>query len=486
MSDKNVIFLMISNQIAKYLNNDLYSPMIYMAISNLNFTDDYNIISIICLLILFLGLIYGLYKLYEYINEQIYVTLKLIDNFDIKDFQRYLTMEKYITNHNNVIKGDILDVLNNKMNDIIVKDRFDINYSDDGVKVYFNDTKNKAKGYYYFTTAMLEKTIIKNDKESSEKVNHKYLTIKFYSLGKFLNSQEYLDYIKNFLEEYEKTNLDLYYCKIICVYDSSAKELTDSNHYTSIYKGPLITDPKYYNNIFSDFFHNDKDIIMSRVYNIKENPLSKLSLILHGPPGTGKTSFAYRVAKYYNRHIISLDPSKMKKNILFQVFDLPYIQGKRTYKDCVFVFDEFDNAFFELYEREMNSKKILDHNLQRLSSNDDKPIILETNNFDVKISDLIELFQGVIPRHGSIAIVTTNHFDKINSICPALFRPGRLTPVYFGYLNKKSFCSLYKHFYEEDFIGELPEEIKIPPSELIELAQTYDKKTFVKEIMKRL
>ena len=30
-------------------------------------------------------------------------------------------------------------------------------------------------------------------------------------------------------------------------------------------------------------------------------------VLLYGPPGTGKSSFAYRIAKATNRHIISID-----------------------------------------------------------------------------------------------------------------------------------------------------------------------------------
>ena len=39
-----------------------------------------------------------------------------------------------------------------------------------------------------------------------------------------------------------------------------------------------------------------------------------LNLLLHGPPGSGKSSLAYRIAMSYNRNIISVDLSSFKSS----------------------------------------------------------------------------------------------------------------------------------------------------------------------------
>jgi hypothetical protein len=53
----------------------------------------------------------------------------------------------------------------------------------------------------------------------------------------------------------------------------------------------------------------------------------------------------------------------------------------------------------------------------------------------LKLSDLLTLFQGAVPIDGCIIIAMTNKYEEIRKECPALFRAGRLTPVYFGYFD---------------------------------------------------
>ena len=59
---------------------------------------------------------------------------------------------------------------------------------------------------------------------------------------------------------------------------------------------------------------------------------------------------------------------------------------------------------------------------------------------EFQLEDLLEILQGPVPREGQIIIATTNKFDEIKNECPALFRPGRLTPIEFGSNNALALC----------------------------------------------
>jgi GTPase SAR1 family protein len=490
-TNKNMIFMMLSNQIAKYFNNEMYSPIIYMLLSNtsieFSFQSDYiyNLVSIIVLLTI--G--YGLYKLYLYWDRKRYAELKLISSFEKNLFIGYLENFKYVSKKNNLIRGNIHDILENKV-DGKHPCRMD-ERSEDYHKIYFHDTKYNKKGYYYYTTESMEKNIIKEKKVETIKVSHSYLVVRILNTT---DVNEYLSKIQKDVQEYEKKQLKLYYCKIISQYDNRENEYKIDNHIVDLYNGPLQTDPIYYEKIFSDFFHNSKSMIMSRINNLKTNSESRLSLILHGPPGTGKTSLAYRLAKYFNRHIVTFELNKMYKRDVFQIFDNPNIDGASyKYNDCVFVFDEFDRVFFDIYEKELLNKKLMEYQIEKLSQvnvpeskDENKKDIKMNEDPSIKLADLLELFQGVMPRNGSIVIATTNHFDKINEICPALFRSGRLTPILFDYFDNKTFQEVCYYYYKKQFNRELPEVIQISPSEVIELATNYDYDTFVKEIMRKV
>jgi SpoVK/Ycf46/Vps4 family AAA+-type ATPase len=91
------------------------------------------------------------------------------------------------------------------------------------------------------------------------------------------------------------------------------------------------------------------------------------------------------------------------------------------------------------------------------------------------IKDLLEIFQGVVDVDGRLIFAMTNHYDKIKKECPALFRPGRLTPVYFGYIGQETLLDIIKYYFKKSDptktgLDALPSEFQIPTSEIIEQA----------------
>lgn len=113
---------------------------------------------------------------------------------------------------------------------------------------------------------------------------------------------------------------------------------------------------------------------------------------------------------------------------------------------------------------------------------------LETSQ-ELTVNSLLELIQGPVPLKGAIFIATTNEFDKINKICPALFRSGRLTPIYFGYAESSILQEISLHYYNKTLNIEANLIATIPTSDIInfitchKLDQNYKFETFEQYIL---
>ncbi len=67
-------------------------------------------------------------------------------------------------------------------------------------------------------------------------------------------------------------------------------------------------------------------------------------------------------------------------------------------------------------------------------------------------------------------LASTNKYDDIKKLCPELFRPGRMTAIHFGYIDKETLQEISMYFFKKKLVGRIPNEIKISTSEIIEVA----------------
>lgn len=120
---------------------------------------------------------------------------------------------------------------------------------------------------------------------------------------------------------------------------------------TTMYSGDRVDNDVLEKIYMKTIFHDKIDMLWERIKDIQFHPERlwdmgippRMNILLHGPPGTGKSSFAYRVAMATGRHIFNVKISNYTKRELMELFQNPII-GKLCYKpnQVIFVLDEFD------------------------------------------------------------------------------------------------------------------------------------------------
>lgn len=301
------------------------------------------------------------------------------------------------------------------------------------------------------------------------------------------NINKATDYITNMSKRMveDRAIISLYHVKTF------TEKSEGKNSISKIYSGPKLDTDNLKERFIDTFFHHEKERLwnMAKVVHFHREKMEKygqspqMGLLLHGPPGTGKSSFAYRIARTLNRHIVSLDIREFinNKRDLFQILKSPHIWDS-TYipSNVVFILDEFDLVVEELiYNKKLNDNKIqafskIVNDIISIDSEDlkedEETKVNSIANSKFRLEDLLELLCGPVPNIGAIIIATTNNFEKIRKACPALVRPGRLTPVEFNHFHRETLQEMVHYYFDKRLEIDLPEVIDRPNSEIVELA----------------
>ncbi|PPD44148.1 MAG: hypothetical protein CTY15_07850 [Methylocystis sp.] len=153
----------------------------------------------------------------------------------------------------------------------------------------------------------------------------------------------------------------------------------------------------------------------------------KLGIVLHGPPGTGKTSLIHALASDFG-------------------FDIKYIKSlhglgaafKSGTKNDLFVIEDIDTIAGGL-SREGKKASAMEESALRASP----------------LHEILNSMDGMQTPDGLKFIVTTNHLDRLD---PAIVRPGRIDEVVeVGPLSLESARAMFRAFYgREGIVGYAP------------------------------
>jgi len=240
---------------------------------------------------------------------------------------------------------------------------------------------------------------------------------------------------------------------------------------------------------FDSFFHPRRAEILMMLISVQFNKdllLSRglstsLGILAYGPPGCGKSSLGFRIARALKRLPISVDLQSVSRiRDAYQILYKPCISGCYVEpSDVVIMMDEFDEVVTHLNDKEqqfsmptsLKGEKILESeksvDMDKLKSTvSSYETLTATLQDQLTINGLLKLLQGPLPDEGSIKVATTNKLDVILEVREAIARPGRLTPLECTYPNKVVVDQMSTHYFGVPFDEDIPHLEGTPTSAL--------------------
>jgi chaperone BCS1 len=224
-----------------------------------------------------------------------------------------------------------------------------------------------------------------------------------------------------------------------------------------------------------------------------------LGIGLHGPPGTGKTSFFKCLSNLTGRHIVTLSLKliKTRQQLDDFFFEDRYHEhnkkGSVGFDKKIIIIEDIDCMGELVLKRElcggqvkktpgrkkkektMEDPKIVENIIQQVIENNNEQAQkimndckLPPDEEPITLDDILNLWDGLRETSGRILGITSNHYEKLD---PALVRPGRIDiTLNFDNASRATIQEMYTHYYGEEMDADELEKIRdrfYSPAEII-------------------
>jgi hypothetical protein len=257
--------------------------------------------------------------------------------------------------------------------------------------------------------------------------------------------------IDNFLEDAQSFLQNK--TKSLCIYRTAI------NSYGSTY---LKEHPFDTTKSFDNLFFSDKDKLLKRVdlfmnrqdiYQRIGMPYT-LGILLHGPPGTGKTSCIKALARYMDRNPIIIPCSRIStySDLMAFLFNDHLANQEIPMEKRLYILEEIDCGHWAKIIRKRTPEILTEP-----EDEDSKLPIVSKVEPTLTLGQLLEVMDGVFEMPGRVIVFTSNHPEIID---PALLRPGRIDlNIQMDYLRRSDVRKYYEHWFETQMSEEIASNI---------------------------